>query len=69
MGGRAVSPAKRKLRWRVLMGSHWLDLVEERRDGEPVSYVGMVDGREALRSGERNAAATSLVRHATKMPQ
>lgn len=56
-----MSPAKRKLRWRVLKGGHWLDFVEERREGEPVSYVGLIDGREALRSGERRAAEVQLV--------
>ncbi len=51
----------RKLRWRVTRGSHWMDLVEERRGDEPPAYVGLVDGRETLRTSDRRAAETSLI--------
>ena len=57
-----MTPLQRTLRWRVLRGGHWLDLVEERREGELVSYVGLIDGREALRSIDRRQAGSELLR-------
>ncbi len=42
----------RKLRWRVLRGQHWLDFVEERYDGAPPAFIGLIDGREAARGAD-----------------
>ena len=56
-----MRPPKRKLRWRVLSGGRWFDLVEEQREGEPTSYVGMINGKETLRSTERRATGVALV--------
>ena len=62
LGAGAMSAPFRKLRWRVLRGLHWLDFIEERREGEPVMFVGMIDGRETLRSSERRTAEVDLIR-------
>ena len=56
-----MSPLKRTLKWRVLKRGHWLDFVEERREREPVSYVGMIDEQEELRSNNRGAAGIALI--------
>ena len=52
----------RRLRWRVMRAGHWLDLVEERRAGETPVYVGLVDGRETLRSVDQRGLAGNLIR-------
>ena len=51
----------RRLRWRVTRAGHWLDLMELRRPGEVPVYVGLVDGREALRSLDQRGAAGRLI--------
>ena len=51
----------RRLRWRVTRGGHWIDLVEERRDGAAPIYVGMVDGREVLRGADRMQTGVALL--------
>ena len=51
----------RKLRWRVLRGADYLDLVEEREGHAPLVFVGLVNGREAVRTPDRHAASKALI--------
>jgi hypothetical protein len=54
----------RKLRWRVMRGQHWLDFLEERNGEAPPAFVGLIDGREAARGGDRRRAEADLIRAA-----
>jgi len=55
---------RRKLRWRVLRGHHYLDLVEERVAEGPPAYIGLIDGREAVRAPTQAGAGAALIRAA-----
>ena len=57
---------ERRLRWRVLRGSHLLDLVEERGDELPTAFVGLIDGREAARASSQSGAGAALIRAALR---
>jgi hypothetical protein len=52
---------RRELRWRLRRGKHWLDLVEERQADDRPVYIGLIDGREATRSGDRHLAGSGLI--------
>ena len=56
----------RTLRWRVLRGRHYLDLVEERTPSSPPAYVGLIDGREAVRAPTQLGAGTALIQAACR---
>ena len=38
------------LRWRMLRGHYYLDLIEERTSTARSAYIGLIDGREAVRA-------------------
>ena len=61
-GGSRTLP--RKLRWRMVRGRQWLDLVEEQRPGAPTAFIGLINGREWLRDNDRCRAATRLIKAA-----
>ncbi len=54
----------RTLRWRVLRGGHYLDLVEEHRPEQVVTFIGLINGREAVRAVTRTAAGVALIQAA-----
>ena len=56
----------RTLRWRMLRGHHYLDLVEERVGEAPTSFVGLIDGREAVRAPTRAGAGAALIQTACR---
>ena len=56
----------RLLRWRLLRGRHYLDLVEERSAEAAPAYVGLIDGREAVRASTQLGAGTALIQAACR---
>lgn len=56
----------RILRWRMLRGRHDLDLLEERTPTAPATYIGLIDGREAVRATTRAVAGAALIQTACR---
>ena len=56
----------RLLRWRMLRGHHYLDLIEERTAEAPPAYIGLIDGREAVRAPTQVGAGAALIRAACR---
>ena len=53
---------RRVLRWRMIRGPYWLDVVEERRIGSTLSFIGLVNGREQVRAEDPQTAGCRLIR-------
>lgn len=56
----------RTLRWRMLRGRHLIDLIEERRAEAPAAYIGLIDGREAVRAPTQAGAGAALIQAACR---
>jgi hypothetical protein len=59
-----MRPVKRILCWRIRQGGRWIDLVEERQDETVVAFVGLINGREAIRADDRRGVGVDLIRTA-----
>ena len=55
---------RRILRWRIYRGLQRLDLVEEGRSSGRSDYVGLIDGKEAVRGFRKLEAGVALIRAA-----
>ena len=56
----------RVLRWRLMQGRHYLDLVEERNGQAPPDFVGLINGREAVRGPTQQGAGAALIQAACR---
>ena len=54
------------LRWRIMLGESWLDLVEEKATGDKRLFVGRLNGQEVARGNDAASTSGELIRHALR---